>query len=152
MEIIFKISKNLKEIKQSYSLISNHYQKQDLNQSKFDEIIKEMISRNNYQMLMVFVKEKAEKKLIAVCGFWIARMFYCGRYLQISNLIVSEKYRSNGVGKKVLQYIENIALKHDCQKVVLDSYTENKKSHSLYFKEGFYIRGFHFMKDVGGDN
>lgn len=148
MEIIFKISKNLKEIKQSYFLISNHYQKQDLDQNKFDEIIDEMITRNQYQMLMVFAKEKTEKKLIAVCGFWVSRMFYCGRYLQISNLIVSEKYRSNGVGKKILQQIENIALKHDCQKVILDSYTENKKSHSLYFKEGFYIRGFHFMKDI----
>ena len=39
-------------------------------------------------------------------------------------------------------------LKLNCEKIVLDSFTENKKSHTLYFKEDFHIRGFHFMKDL----
>jgi hypothetical protein len=30
----------------------------------------------------------------------------------------------------------------------LDSFIGNKKSHSLYFREGFFIRGFHFMKEL----
>jgi GNAT superfamily N-acetyltransferase len=75
-------------------------------------------------------------------------MLYCGRYLQASNLVVDENFRARGAGKQILNYLENKARDLGCDKMVLDSYTENKKSHSLYFGEDFYIRGFHFMKDL----
>jgi GNAT superfamily N-acetyltransferase len=52
------------------------------------------------------------------------------------------------VGKKILNYLEKKARDLDCEKMVLDSYVENKRSHPLYFREGFYIRGFHYMKDL----
>jgi GNAT superfamily N-acetyltransferase len=152
MEIIFKIAKNSKEMKLGYPLIDKHYQ--DFSEEKFLESVEEMISLSNYQMLLVFVKNQEKSTLIdkldlvGVCGFWFARMFYCGKYLQLSNFMVDESLRGSGVGKKVLNYFENFARQNNCQKIVLDSYTENKKSHSLYFHEGFYIRGFHFMKDL----
>ncbi len=152
MEIIFKIAKNPQEMQLGYPLIGKHYQ--DFSEEKFLESVEEMISLSNYQMLLVFVKNQEKSilvdqlDLVGVCGFWLARMFYCGKYLQLSNLIVEESLRGSGVGKKIIKYLENFAKQNNCQKIVLDSYTENKKSHSLYYSEGFYIRGFHFMKDV----
>ncbi|GDX36097.1 hypothetical protein LBMAG18_06080 [Alphaproteobacteria bacterium] len=148
MEIIFKIAKNSKEMKIAYELIFKHYQHLNLDQLIFEETLEEMIKRNDYQMLLAFNESDNGLELLGVAGFWVSRMFYCGRYLQVSNLIVNEKFRSNGIGKKILQYLEIIALKQQCIKIVLDSYTENKRSHSLYFNEGFYIRGFHFVKDL----
>jgi GNAT superfamily N-acetyltransferase len=148
MEIIFKIAKNSKEMKIAYELIFKHYQHLNLDQLIFEETLEEMIKRNDYQMLLAFNESDNGLELLGVAGFWVSRMFYCGRYLQVSNLIVNEKFRSNGIGKKILQYLEMIALKQQCIKIVLDSYTENKRSHSLYFGEGFYIRGFHFVKDL----
>lgn len=148
MEIIFKIAKNSKEMKIAYELIFKHYQHLNLDQLIFEETLEEMIKRNDYQMLLAFNESDNGLELLGVAGFWVSRMFYCGRYLQVSNLIVNEKFRSNGIGRKILQYLEIIALKQQCIKIVLDSYTENKRSHSLYFGEGFYIRGFHFVKDL----
>lgn len=148
MEIIFKIAKNSQEMKIAYELIFKHYQHLNLDQAIFEETLEEMIKRNDYQMLLAFNEGDNGLELLGVAGFWVSRMFYCGRYLQVSNLIVNEKFRSNGVGKKILQQIESIAQKQQCLKIVLDSYTENKRSHSLYFTEGFYIRGFHFVKDL----
>lgn len=148
MEIIFKIAKNAKEMKIAFELIVKHYQHLNLDHAIFEEAVEEMIKRNDYQMLLAFSKDSNGSDLIGVAGFWVSRMFYCGRYLQVSNLIVNEKFRSNGVGRKILQQLEIIAQKQQCLKIVLDSYTENKRSHSLYFTEGFYIRGFHFVKDL----
>lgn len=148
MEIIFKIAKNSKEMKIAHELIFKHYQHLNLDQLIFEETLEEMIKRNDYQMLLAFNESDNGLELLGVAGFWVSRMFYCGRYLQVSNLIVNEKFRSNGIGRKILQYLEIIALKQQCIKIVLDSYTENKRSHSLYFGEGFYIRGFHFVKDL----
>ena len=115
-----------------------------MNFNNFENALDEMIVSNDYKMVAGYIDDK----MIAVSGYWVSRMLYCGRYLQACNLIVDESFRSRGVGKKILNYLEDKARKLDCDKVVLDSYTENKKSHSLYFGENFYIRGFHFMKDL----
>ena len=126
----------------AFPLIHQMYKKMDY--KGFESALDEMILNNNYKMVAGFHDEK----MIAISGYWIARMLYCGRYLQASNLVVDENFRGNGVGKNILNYLENKARKLGCDKMVLDSYSENKKSHSLYFREDFYIRGFHFMKDL----
>ena len=127
---------------EAFPLIHQMYKKMDY--KTFEVALDEMILNKNYKMVAGYVDDK----IVAVSGYWIARMLYCGRYLQVSNFVVDENFRGRGVGKKILNYLENKARNLGCDKVVLDSYTENKKSHSLYFNEDFYIRGFHFMKDL----
>jgi GNAT superfamily N-acetyltransferase len=127
---------------ETFPLVNQIYKKMDY--KAFELAIDEMILNNNYKMVAGFI----DNKIVAVSGYWIARMLYCGRYLQASNLVVDENFRGRGIGKKILNYLENKACNLGCDRMVLDSYTENKKSHSLYFNEDFYIRGFHFMKDL----
>ena len=142
MDIIIKDLETKNVMMEAFPLIHQMYKKMDY--KGFEGALDEMILNNNYKMVAGFHDEK----MIAISGYWIARMLYCGRYLQASNLVVDENFRGNGVGKKILNYLENKARKLGCDKMVLDSYSENKKSHSLYFGEDFYIRGFHFMKDL----
>jgi GNAT superfamily N-acetyltransferase len=99
---------------------------------------------NDFKMIGAFLNNE----IIGIAGYWVLRMLYCGRYIQVSSFIVDEKKRGFGIGKKILNEIEKIGKRLNCEKMVLDSFTENKKSHSLYFKEDFHIRGFHFMKDL----
>ena len=127
---------------EAFPLIHQMYKKMDY--EAFELALDEMILNNNYKMVAGYIDDK----IVAVSGYWIARMLYCGRYLQASNFVVDENFRGRGIGKKILNYLENKACNLGCDKMVLDSYTENKKSHSLYFNEDFYIRGFHFMKDL----
>lgn len=133
---------NVDEMMIAYPLVTQMYK--NMSFETFRSSIEEMISVNNYRMIGVFL----DGKLVGVCGYWILLMLYCGRYIQASNLVVDENYRSLGIGKKILSYLEQLGRKQGCVRFVLDSYTENKKSHPLYFREGFYIRGFHFMKDL----
>lgn len=142
MDIVIKDLETKNMMMDAFPLIHQMYKKMDY--KGFEGALDEMILNNNYKMVAGFHDEK----MIAISGYWIARMLYCGRYLQASNLVVDENFRGNGVGKKILNYLENKARKLGCDKIVLDSYSENKKSHSLYFGEDFYIRGFHFMKDL----
>ena len=127
---------------ETFPLIHQMYKKMDY--KNFEIAIDEMILNNNYKMVAGYI----DNKIVVVSGYWVARMLYCGRYLQASNLVVDENFRGRGIGKKILTYLEDKARNLGCDKMVLDSYTENKKSHSLYFNEDFYIRGFHFMKDL----
>lgn len=126
----------------AFPLIAQIYPKMD--SKTYRAHISEMMATSNFKMVGAFYKEQ----LVGVSGYWVLRMLYCGRYLQVSNFVVDENSRGLGVGRIILCHLEQLARKLDCQKFVLDSYTENKKSHPLYFREGFYVRGFHFMKDL----
>ncbi|MEO5915860.1 MAG: GNAT family N-acetyltransferase [Luteolibacter sp.] len=91
----------------------------------------------------------ADDKLAGVAGAWIATKIWCGRYLEIDNLVVDPEQRSSGIGSRLIQHLEVLARERDCKIVVLDSYTANHPSHRLYHRLGFEIWGFHFVKPIG---
>ena len=140
--VIIKNLDNIEDMLQAFTLTHQLYPKMDF--ASYRANISEMIAMNNFRMVGAF----CDNKMVGVSGYWVLRMLYCGRYLQVSNFVVDANIRSRGVGRKILRYLEQIARDLNCQKFVLDSYTENKKSHPLYFSEGFYVRGLHFMKDL----
>jgi len=142
MSILIKELSTKEEMLTAFPVVNQMYEK--MSASEFSTALDEMILRNDYKMVAAF----SDGKMIGACGYWVAFMLYCGRYLQASTLVVASDIRGQGVGKKILHHLEKKAKEQNCRKLVLDSYTENKKSHSLYFRENFYIRGFHFMKDL----
>lgn len=88
-------------------------------------------------------------RLVGVCGAWIATKVWCGRYLEIDNLVVDPELRSGGVGTRLIGHLEKLGREMDCRLLVLDSYTANHPSHRLYHRLGFEIWGFHFVKPIG---
>ncbi len=87
--------------------------------------------------------------LLGVCGAWVATKIWCGRYLEIDNLVVDPESRSSGVGTRLIQHLEIIAHEKNCTLLVMDSYTSNHPSHRLYHRLEFEIWGFHFIKPIG---
>lgn len=87
--------------------------------------------------------------LVGVCSAWIATKIWCGRYLEIDNLVVDPEQRSSGVGTRLIEYLETLGRERDCKILVLDSYTSNHPSHRLYHRLGFEIWGYHFVKPIG---
>ncbi|MCW1886428.1 GNAT family N-acetyltransferase [Luteolibacter flavescens] len=88
-------------------------------------------------------------KLAGLASAWIATKVWCGRYLEVDNIVVDPEIRSAGVGTLLVQHLEALAREKDCNLAVLDSYTSNHASHRLYHRLGFEIWGFHFVKPLG---
>lgn len=130
------------EMLQGFAVIRQRYLGMSL--ETYSVQIAEMMKLNDFKMIGAFLGDE----IVGISGYSLLHLLYCGRFLQISSFIVDENKRSLGVGKKILAKIEELGKKLKCDKIVLDSYIENKKSHPLYFREGFHIRGFHFMKDL----
>jgi len=141
-QVIIKNLDSVDDMMQAFLLTQQLYPKMDL--VAYRANISEMFDMNNFRMVGAFY----DNKLVGVSGYWVLRLLYCGRFLQVSNFVVDKNNRGLGIGRKILRHIEQIARDSNCEKFVLDSYTENKKSHPFYFSEGFYVRGFHFMKDL----
>ncbi|MDX1680240.1 MAG: GNAT family N-acetyltransferase [Akkermansiaceae bacterium] len=87
--------------------------------------------------------------LVAVCGAWVATKLWCGRYLEIDNIVTDPERRSEGLGTRLMEAMEELARKRNCEILVLDSYASNTSSHRLYHRLGYEIKGFHFVKALG---
>jgi len=88
-------------------------------------------------------------KLAGLASAWIATKVWCGKYLELDNLVVDPEQRSAGLGSALIQHLEEFARAEGCLLAVLDSYTSNHASHRLYHRLGFEIWGFHFVKPFG---
>ena len=100
--LVIKKFTSAKEMEQAFPLVQQMYA--NMTFETYCEYISEMIAANNFCMIGIF----AEEKLVGVCGYWILLMLYCGRYIQASNLVVDKNVRGLGVGKLILNYLEEL--------------------------------------------
>jgi GNAT superfamily N-acetyltransferase len=64
------------------------------------------------------------------------------------DLVTDEVKRSRGVGKLMLDALNQIGADRKCDYVTLDSGTQRQKAHRFYFREGMTITSFHFVKPL----
>jgi ribosomal protein S18 acetylase RimI-like enzyme len=57
--------------------------------------------------------------------------------LHVDQLIVTEENRRKGIGKKLMDYAEQIANKENCDRLELDCWTFNKNALNMYENIGF---------------
>ena len=90
----------------------------------------------------------AGQVLVGVTGAWIATKIWCGKHMEIDNLVVHPEHRSSGAGTALIQHLEGLAREKECSMLIIDSYTANHPSHRLYHRLGFEIWSFHFVKPL----
>jgi len=83
---------------------------------------------------------------VALTGYWIGYKLWCGKYMELDNVVVSAKERSSGIGDTLFDYMKNFAEREECTMLALDSYTDNFKAHKFFYKKGYIPRGFHFIQ------
>lgn len=115
----------------------------DFTLEKYESLLDEMLPINYKQ---VIVQENDET--ICLAGFWIATKLWCGRYLELDNVIVHPNHRSKGIGKVITEYLVQKAIDNDCTMAALDAYTTNFAAQKFYMNHGFVPKGFHFVKDL----
>lgn len=118
---------------------------QELYPQLTEDYYAEMLDRmlpHNYGQIAVF----DDTTCLGISGYWYGTKLWCGSYIELDNVIVSEKARGKGVGKLLSEYLETKANELNCNILVLDAYSNNFKAHRFYYNQGFAPRGFHFIK------
>jgi N-acetylglutamate synthase-like GNAT family acetyltransferase len=115
----------------------------DMTKAKFLSCLKEMLPLG-YRVIGAF----DGKKLIGCVGLWTATRFWCGKYMEMDNVVVDINQRSGGIGKLMVEWVEARAKQEKCNLVMADSYTHNHASHRFYFREGYIIKGYCFVKET----
>lgn len=114
-----------------------------LNEKNMSEMLDDMLP-HGYVMAGVFDGNKC----VAITGLWFITKFYSGKYMEIDNFVTDENYRSKGLGKLLTDWCMTEAKKKNCRTVMLDAYTTNHAGHKFYLREGFIIKGYHFLKEI----
>lgn len=127
------------EMLQQLPLIQQLYP--EFTEQIYSDLLDEMLP-NNYKQIVAFESETP----VGLSGFWVGTKLWCGKYLELDNVIVHPNHRSKGVGKLLTEYLNKKAIDLGCKVVALDAYTNNFPAHKFYYNLGFVPKGFHFVK------
>lgn len=64
-------------------------------------------------------------------------MFENQPFAVVENVIVDAGYQREGIGKSLMDYIEELCLQQDCSKIMLQSSSENRNARDFYTAMGY---------------
>jgi hypothetical protein len=136
VEIKFISSKNILTILPLLKTLNSYTQDNILTQR-----ILEMTTQH-YKCIGIYI----DNNLIGIAGLWFLTRHYCGKTIEPDHVVISKKYRNQGLGKKLFEWIYNYAQRIGYEATELNTYIENVKSHRFYENEGYKKLGFHYLK------
>ena len=139
MEILEIIGKD--KMLENFELLLEVYP--NLTKDQYSIELDEMLN-SSYGQVGVFNKGEC----VGMTGYWIGTKLWCGKYMELDNVIVSSKNQSKGIGKMLFDFMENKAKELNCNMLALDSYTDNFKAHKFFYSQKYIPRGFHFINII----
>ena len=138
MEIEVRKLNGKNEMLAQIDLLSELYP--TLEESDYSRQLDEMLPHNYFQ-----VGAFDGDRCMGISGVWIGHKLWCGKYLEIDHIVIRNEARSKGIGKRLVDFLKSLAQEEQCISIGLDSFTFNHQSHKFFFREGFEIKGFHFV-------
>jgi ribosomal protein S18 acetylase RimI-like enzyme len=93
-----------------------------------------MVSEKEY--FNCFIAETDNKEIIGYAAVFFSYHTWSGKSLYMDDLYVKEKYRKNGIGKRLLDVVIEFARKEKCGKVRWQVSNWNKDAQDFYKKMG----------------
>lgn len=118
-----------------------------LTKKQFESRLKKML-KIGYRCIAYMEKGK----MIGICGFWHGTRFWCGDFIDLDNVVVDEKARGRGIGKKMLDWVEKEAKRLNCDQLGLDCYVTHHAAHRFYLREHYIIKGYHMIKPLKAES
>ena len=74
--------------------------------------------------------------------------YKCPKEGEITELIVSSKCRNKGLGKQLMQKMEDYFKEMDCEYILVDVFAYNEKAIKFYDKNGYHSRMYTNIKKI----
>ena len=92
---------------------------------------------------------EVEDRIVGFCSLSLKNNFWKAGYIgNVDELVVDENYRGQGIGKMLMNRIEEIAISKHCKQIELDSSFHRKEAHHFYENIGFKSRAYLFTKPL----
>ena len=111
------------------------------NGDSFKEVIN---SKNNF----VYVIEE-KSNLAGFISFSKRRVIrYPKAIIELDELYILPEFRKQGLGKKLIEKLEQIAKDMDCCRIFIESRHDQQNAHNFYIDCGFTNLGVFFIKNI----
>ena len=108
--------------------------------------------KNNDGICYLAINNNKVVGLIIGCIFPYNKYDYldykCPRRGEITELIVTKKVRSKGVGKLLIDKIETYFKEKDCEYVLVEVFAYNDNAINFYSHDGYHARMHHMIKKI----
>jgi len=138
----FKLIKPIEHLERILDLLQQLNPEMEL--KRLEKIQLRMAQLPNYICFGLFLNDE----LVGISSGWTTVRIYCGKQLELDNVIIDSQMQSRGFGKYFMNVIKNWSVNNDYESLSLNTYVQNSRSHKFYFNEGFKILGFHFENRI----
>ncbi|MCI5107188.1 MAG: GNAT family N-acetyltransferase [Pseudomonadales bacterium] len=131
---------------------------EDADLEKIGPVMRELRPQYSQQQLLQQIRKQQadgyqlawveeDGAVLCVAGFVIGEKLAWKKHLYVDDLVSSEKQRSRGAGKLLMDWLKQYAREQGCQQLHLDSGVQRFAAHRFYLREGFAIASHHFSID-----
>lgn len=110
------------------------------------ETVKEKIISHQKENYRLFVTDIDGEVAAFITLHWFELMHWKEKFGRITSFCVDEKYRSRGIGKEIIEYVENFLFEQGCVKIEVTSNNRRTRAHDFYLKLGYLEDARRFMK------
>lgn len=104
----------------------------------------EILIMDPNEELLVFEEDKKIIALISV--HFIPQLAVKGDFARISYFAVDKNIRSKGIGRKIEEYCNDLAIKRKCDRVEVHCHSRRTDAHRFYIRQGFTESPKYFVK------
>jgi GNAT superfamily N-acetyltransferase len=79
-----------------------------------------------------------------IIGYNVCHRLHVGKMIYVADLVVDDKHRSCGYGKKLLDWVKTESIRINCNAITLDSGVQRASAHKFYFNNDFEITSYNF--------
>ena len=87
-----------------------------------------------------------------VAIMFLSRLNHASQEMYIPELVVTEEYQRNGIGKMLVDHCINLAKEKKCHRIRLESGNQRTESHQFYKKLGFEQSSLSFSNNLSNVN
>ena len=112
----------------------------------FTKLLKNYMQEDDKKIL---VAEIENSKIVGMMSIvFLSRLNQNTLEMYVPELIVSQNYRSNGIGKKLINFSIDIGKEKKCHRMRLESGNQRTESHKFYRNLGFENSSIFFTKNL----
>ena len=134
----------LNDLKSAFSLLSEL--RPHINENEFKRIYQAAESADRYR----FIGAWAKGVLVGLIGVRELHDYVHGTHWYVDDLVVSSEFRSQGIGSRLLSWLEDEAVKCSISCLRLSTGTQNTSAMRFYEREGWEMRSVTYKKFLRG--
>jgi ribosomal protein S18 acetylase RimI-like enzyme len=108
--------------------------------------LEQLLARQEYRLFVA----QAEQQVVGFAGVYLAHALeFDATYGRLIGLAVDESFRGQGIGRMLLERIEDWLGEQQAAMLVITSGLHRKQAHRFYQALGYRKTGLRFMKQIG---